>query len=560
MKRTVQGGLIALALVGCSDERADGPDATAPLVRIETPSDGTVEDVGSELTFTASVWDEATSPDGLLVEWSSDVDGELLLSRADASGRAAFGTTELTRGPHTITARVTDTDQLSAEDAVEIVVNGPPTAPVISLLPEGSTTADALEIRIDTPSDDLDGDTVSLRYDWSADGTPYQDLTQATVPAERTSRDQTWTVRATPNDGRLDGPSAEASVTIGNAPPQVTSVVLSDTSPRTNDTLSATVEAEDPDLDDITYAYDWTVNGTPVDTTGSSLDGFTSFDKGDRIVLTITPHDPFSSGAPQASSTATVENTEPEPPMTRVSSQLGGRDDVTCQIDEDAVDADGDTLTYTLAWEADGAAYPTDFIDATGPSTDALTDDTVPLADHGLADEWACSIVASDGTDTSEAAESSFYVWTTPVEYGNSSRFGYNDNHDGEELRAQQITLDRDMVITDFYVITTFDSGSSGRMGLYSESGGSLTLVVGSPLQRVHDGTTRFPVAPTHVEAGTYWIAGVYSGLTYVAEDQTRTLPSRWTLSTSATGPLPTAPYTFSGSDHPKNYSVRGFE
>ena len=32
-------------------------------------------------------------------------------------------------------------------------------------------------------------------------------------------------------------------------------------------------------------------------------------------------------------------------------------DDLICEIDGDAYDADGDSLTYTIDWEVDGVAY-----------------------------------------------------------------------------------------------------------------------------------------------------------------------------------------------------------
>ena len=54
------------------------------------------------------------------------------------------------------------------------------------------------------------------------------------------------------------------SATVGNAAPVVDTVVIDQATPTTNQTLTATVTSHDADGDPLTYAYQWTKNGTDI--------------------------------------------------------------------------------------------------------------------------------------------------------------------------------------------------------------------------------------------------------------------------------------------------------
>src|SRR5262249_2817404 len=58
-----------------------------------------------------------------------------------------------------------------------------------------------------------------------------------------------------------------------NQPPVVDSVIINQTSPFTNDTLTATVAAHDPEGSPLTYSYQWVKNGLDIPgATGPTLD------------------------------------------------------------------------------------------------------------------------------------------------------------------------------------------------------------------------------------------------------------------------------------------------
>ena len=101
-------------------------------------------DEGAPVTFSATVADGEDAPGDLTLSWESDVDGVLSTTGAASAGGAGFVTDALTRGAHTVTLTVTDTDGLSSTDALALTVNGLPTAPDVALSPDPATTSDDL--------------------------------------------------------------------------------------------------------------------------------------------------------------------------------------------------------------------------------------------------------------------------------------------------------------------------------------------------------------------------------------------------------------------------------
>ena len=83
----------------------------APTVRIDSPSTGSLIDVGETTSFTATVSDDVDPADGLELVWTSDVDGELTTSPAADDGSAVYDwQPEIhTEGTHLVSLTATDT-------------------------------------------------------------------------------------------------------------------------------------------------------------------------------------------------------------------------------------------------------------------------------------------------------------------------------------------------------------------------------------------------------------------------------------------------------------------
>src|SRR5581483_4073901 len=162
-----------------------------------------------------------------------------------------------------------------------------------------------------------------------------------------------WAVTVTPNDGRMDGPSSTASVTISNTPPVVTSLRLTPLHPRTNDVLHAEATASDVDGTPVTFTYKWTRDGVLVSPPNGPDVAASLTTKGQVWNVTVTPDDGTDAGAPVTAS-VTVENT---PPVldSLVARPDAPRTDDALHAVASASDADGDAVTIDYAWTRNGA-------------------------------------------------------------------------------------------------------------------------------------------------------------------------------------------------------------
>jgi hypothetical protein len=146
------------------------------------------------------------------------------------------------------------------------------------------------------------------------------------------------------NDGKIFELSVEPS---GNQPPVVSSVVIDQSTPKTNDVLTTTVSAQDPEGDPLTFTYQWNKGGIAIPGgTGASLDLSVAGngDKGDRISVRVTASDGQALGT-RTSSQVTIVNSFPS-----FNQDLGNRTDPEGQpvgFSSAASDADGDNLSYS---------------------------------------------------------------------------------------------------------------------------------------------------------------------------------------------------------------------
>jgi hypothetical protein len=335
--------------------------------------------------------------------WSfSDIDGD-----ADASTVAwtidgvAAGTGPSWAGPFVhgdvVRCTVTPHDGERAGSPVSASVTVSDTAPTlggVTITPVAPVRGDTLTCAA-TGASDADGEPVSVSYRWSRGSTTLG--TSATL-STGFSRGDIPTCTATPDDGTLTGTAVSGSVTIGNAPPTVT-VSLTPTSPGTDDLLEASVTTADADGDTLSVTWAWSVEGRVCDEEGDTLDGAAWFARDDEVALTVS----VSDGRTTASATArtTVANTPPTAPVAGFFDDVpvAGEDALWCTLDGESLDADEDPIDYTFAWTVDGAAW-------TGATaTTAWAGDTIAPEDLEAGQVWVCTIVADDGTDTSDPSE-----------------------------------------------------------------------------------------------------------------------------------------------------------
>lgn len=379
-----------------------------------------------------------------------------------------------------------------------IVQNSPPEVRVASLDPSVATTSTDLTTVIGETFD-ADGDEVTVEVRWTVDGRAAG--TGLTLPSSRISRGQQVSAEIIPSDGETAGtPFRLGPITVANTPPVATSVSVSPTTARTNDVLTATAAGTDADGDRVTFEYAWTVSGTRVPGSSATLEGSRWFDKGDTVSVTVTPSDSTDTGTPMTSSTLVIDNTPPTAPRALVTpSSPSASDSLRCLLTAGSSDVDGDSLTYRASWTRNGSSY-------TGASTTTLTGDTVPSSATRDGETWVCSLVASDGTDTSAAGTASVTVksWKgkrTFSDCGASGLSGPSSSQCSSAYRgtalAGEVTVSGGKQIwtvptTGTYIIEAFGaqgaSAQSGRVGgrgarmrgeFSLTAGTRLTLVVG---------------------------------------------------------------------------------
>ena len=324
----------------------------APQVTILSPVNGEVYNENASIIYSASITDEEDPASALSVSWFSDQDGVFSTQGPNSSGSVQFTDDFLSVGSHIITVSATDSDGLYAEASVSISVNGLPTAPSVSITPQPAKTSDDLVAQA-TGSVDPEGSGVTYNYAWFVDQAATS-FTTATIPFANTSKGQEWLVQVTPNDGMGLGMYGEASITISNQAPELTSVSITPTAPSTQDTLNCSYVANDADGDPVSVTYTWYEGSNLLASTSSTLEG--PFLSGDVLTCRVTPSDGEDTGS-FVESSVVISNTAPTISSVSIAPLTLYTNDVAVAT-VSASDADGDPLTYTWDWYVDTGTGP----------------------------------------------------------------------------------------------------------------------------------------------------------------------------------------------------------
>ncbi len=268
--------------------------------------------------------------------------------------------------------------------------NTPPAINTLGLAPSSPGTADTLTATV--AAADAENDPITLTYVWKVDGTVVK-TTSATSSTTDTldlsvagngDKGQTVSVEVTPNDGTVDGTTSTTSVTIGNAAPVVNTITLLPAQPGTDNTLTATVAATDPDGDAMTFTYVWKVDGNVVKTTSATsatsdtldLSQAGNGDEGQVITVEVTPNDGTVDGA-VVSQNVTVNTPPAINSLTLLPNPPGTNDTLTATVA--ATDMDNDAITFTYVWKVNGTVVKT-------TSASSSTSDTLDLSVAGNGD------------------------------------------------------------------------------------------------------------------------------------------------------------------------------
>jgi len=376
-----------------------------PSVTLYEPGAGTVYNLGTSVYFEALVQDGEDPANLLQVEWSSDIDGTFSNSTANSSGLSALNYSQLSAGVHNITVQVTDSDALYDTAITNLRINTPPTAPQVQFSPSVVGTNDNILVQ-SSGSIDVDGDPINYLYDWRLNGVSIGQ-TSALLPSSNTSKNEVWTIRVTPNDGFADGLYTDATITIANTAPVISSVVISPANASTQDTLTCTQTSTDPDGDSLSESFAWRINGNLSSSTGNTLSG--PFVSGDSIVCEATVAD-GTDVSTLSSNPLGINNGAPVitglvlSPLTPATNDL-------LEATVQASDPDGDPLTYTWDWTVDDGTGAS-VVQSTNSSTSTDTLDGVVHFERD--DLIQVTVTVNDGSGSTVLPSSTLTVINTP--------------------------------------------------------------------------------------------------------------------------------------------------
>jgi hypothetical protein len=213
---------------------------------------------------------------------------------------------------------------------------------MVRILPENPESGSTLEAQVLFRGDRAE----RLSYQWLKNDTPIPGAIQSTLSSGRTQKGDFISVQARVSQpGLKREPVLSESVLIGNSPPVMSWVGIEPFEPTATTDLKTLGESHDRDADELSYSYQWDVNGEIVaDQDGSTLPR-RYFSKGDRVQVTITPFDGSDWGRSSTSPVAVIGNS---PPVIGSSPPDRLEEATIYRYEVKATDPDGDPLRFSL--------------------------------------------------------------------------------------------------------------------------------------------------------------------------------------------------------------------
>jgi hypothetical protein len=187
---------------------------------------------------------------------------------------------------------------------------------------------------------------ITLAFRWFVDNVLVQETAVAELDPGNHVRGSEVYAEILPSNKFGSGKPVRTNVlTIGNLPPEVSSLSLAPVDPPVGVTITATAVGADVDDDMVTLTYQWYVNGKPVTDVQQSNEFSTAgLHKKDLLYTVVAPSDGTIEGTGKESDIMVIANSAPRITSTPPYVVQNG----VYQYPVSAQDPDGDALTYGL--------------------------------------------------------------------------------------------------------------------------------------------------------------------------------------------------------------------
>ena len=325
-------------------------------------------------------------------------------SQQSVSG-ATYAAGQVAKGKY-LQCAVTPNDGVdagTAESSPQIYIsNALPVASAVKIKPNRPDSADELDCNYTFSDPDFDNeDAGQTEIRWTVNGVDQGVSYTYTGPL---AENDEVICTVTPHDGEHFGlPVASNEVTIENAAPIVSNVVVTSDSAASGDndsstaiigdTLTCSFDFDDPDGDVNLSQVDWLINGGPSGISGLQL--ATNFKRGDEVTCVVTPSDGANTSAGVPSAPILIGNAPPVVDSFSLTPDPAYTDDVL-EGNPTFSDPDGDAVTLTYRWLVDG-------VEVSSATTNQLDG-----ASHFDRDQVVVlSVTPSDGDQTGPSTDSS---------------------------------------------------------------------------------------------------------------------------------------------------------
>ena len=297
------------------------------------------------------------------------------------------------------------------------VLNTAPEIASVSISPDAPTEESTLSCTV-LGTKDLDGDKVTITYQWIVNDQQVQGAVEDTLNGAHFDKGDQIRCAATPEDTETKGVTMTSGnkASAVNTAPLVGGVTLTPAEggrqhmftcavddlidPDPADALTLWPLNDDPmDTGAPTFTYRWLLNDQPID--GVMTDTFTPSEHGpitqfgpdDLLRCGVIPFDGQQHGPEMLSSTAMIINNPPSITGATLSPEDAFESSILTCTAQGFSDINGDTASYTYAWNVAGG-----WLEESG--------ETINGASFSKADLVFCTVTPGDGVDSGDAKTS----------------------------------------------------------------------------------------------------------------------------------------------------------